>query len=365
MLWMKNQTVEAADSASFTSVFLSVVCTPSTHSSLPASLLCSSFTNHLFFEILFVVSAPFLYFENSVPLFFKHRHANQAAHTQFLFLQREGGRGGEWRRGGGERVDDRSTWDFWSVRCLCRKERGLLGLNERWKHLLPPLSSSSPLLPQVDYMDENEEYFQRQASHRQSRRRFRKINQKGERQTIIDTVDPYPAGKPPTARSYSTVSLAVPAFLPSSSSAAGKNSFALFRCGCSFSTSCCAIFWVWDFQGSQIIVRLCRPWDAVFWNPGCPVVFFELCLSLWPPLCWVVGAGLCKSCCWLADFSFPFAWLSSHCCETFLSTNESLGVFALAFKLYKLTLLSVCVYFCLGEKQHIRTWWVSDKDYLE
>uniref|UniRef100_A0A8D2CXT9 Rap guanine nucleotide exchange factor 2 n=1 Tax=Sciurus vulgaris TaxID=55149 RepID=A0A8D2CXT9_SCIVU len=44
----------------------------------------------------------------------------------------------------------------------------------------------------VDYMDENEEYFQRQASHRQSRRRFRKINQKGERQTIIDTVDPYP-----------------------------------------------------------------------------------------------------------------------------------------------------------------------------
>ncbi|XP_051914774.1 rap guanine nucleotide exchange factor 2 isoform X5 [Hippocampus zosterae] len=56
----------------------------------------------------------------------------------------------------------------------------------------------------VDYMDENEEYFQRQASHRQSRRRFRKINQKGERQTIIDTVDPYPAGKPPIARGYHT-----------------------------------------------------------------------------------------------------------------------------------------------------------------
>lgn len=55
-------------------------------------------------------------------------------------------------------------------------------------------------------MDENEEYFQRQASHRQSRRRFRKINQKGERQTIIDTVDPYPAGKPPIARGYHTVS---------------------------------------------------------------------------------------------------------------------------------------------------------------
>ncbi|XP_057205228.1 rap guanine nucleotide exchange factor 2 isoform X5 [Triplophysa rosa] len=56
----------------------------------------------------------------------------------------------------------------------------------------------------VDYMDENEEYFQRQASHRQSRRRFRKINQKGERQTIIDTVDPYPTGKPPIGRGYHT-----------------------------------------------------------------------------------------------------------------------------------------------------------------
>lgn len=66
-------------------------------------------------------------------------------------------------------------------------------------------------------MDENEEYFQRQASHRQSRRRFRKINQKGERQTIIDTVDPYPAGKPPTARGYHTVSLGcsrLPSSLP-------------------------------------------------------------------------------------------------------------------------------------------------------
>ncbi|KAM9470281.1 rap guanine nucleotide exchange factor 2 isoform 2-T3 [Clarias gariepinus] len=56
----------------------------------------------------------------------------------------------------------------------------------------------------VDYMDENEEYFQRQASHRQSRRRFRKINQKGERQTIIDTVEPYQAGKPPITRGYHT-----------------------------------------------------------------------------------------------------------------------------------------------------------------
>lgn len=69
-------------------------------------------------------------------------------------------------------------------------------------HCGPPPSPSS----QVDYMDENDEYFQRQASHRQSRRRFRKINQKGERQTIIDTVDPYPAGKPPVGRGYHTVS---------------------------------------------------------------------------------------------------------------------------------------------------------------
>ncbi len=52
-------------------------------------------------------------------------------------------------------------------------------------------------LCQVDYMDDNDEYFQRQASHRQSRRRFRKINQCGERQTIIDTVDHYPVSKPP------------------------------------------------------------------------------------------------------------------------------------------------------------------------
>lgn len=59
-------------------------------------------------------------------------------------------------------------------------------------------------------MDENEEYFQRQASHRQSRRRFRKINQKGERQTIIDTVEPYPVGKPPLPKGYHTVSLWAP-----------------------------------------------------------------------------------------------------------------------------------------------------------
>uniref|UniRef100_A0A8C9VT21 Rap guanine nucleotide exchange factor 2 n=1 Tax=Scleropages formosus TaxID=113540 RepID=A0A8C9VT21_SCLFO len=57
----------------------------------------------------------------------------------------------------------------------------------------------------VDYMDENEEYFQRQVSYRQSRRRFRRINQKGERQTIIDTVEPYPVGKPPLSRGYHTL----------------------------------------------------------------------------------------------------------------------------------------------------------------
>ncbi|XP_051982647.1 rap guanine nucleotide exchange factor 2-like isoform X2 [Xyrauchen texanus] len=54
----------------------------------------------------------------------------------------------------------------------------------------------------VDYIDDNDEYFQRQASHRQSRRRFRKINQRGERQTIIDTVDHYPVSKPPMPPGY-------------------------------------------------------------------------------------------------------------------------------------------------------------------
>uniref|UniRef100_A0A671MCH8 Rap guanine nucleotide exchange factor 2 n=1 Tax=Sinocyclocheilus anshuiensis TaxID=1608454 RepID=A0A671MCH8_9TELE len=54
----------------------------------------------------------------------------------------------------------------------------------------------------VDYMDDNDEYFQRQASHRQSRRRFRKINQCGERQTIIDTVDHFPVSKPPLPPGY-------------------------------------------------------------------------------------------------------------------------------------------------------------------
>lgn len=58
---------------------------------------------------------------------------------------------------------------------------------------------------QVDYMEDSEEYFQRQASHRQSRRRFRKINQRGERQTIIDTVEHYPVSKPPLPPGYHTV----------------------------------------------------------------------------------------------------------------------------------------------------------------
>lgn len=99
-------------------------------------------------------------------------------------------------------------------------------------------------------MDENEEYFQRQASHRQSRRRFRKINQKGERQTIIDTVDPYPTGKPPAARGYHTVSLGCSRlFLPPSlppllllGGAEPRLGSALFRCGCCFPRSCCALF---------------------------------------------------------------------------------------------------------------------------
>ncbi|XP_030644191.1 rap guanine nucleotide exchange factor 2 isoform X2 [Chanos chanos] len=57
----------------------------------------------------------------------------------------------------------------------------------------------------VDYMEESDEYFQRQASHRQSRRRFRKINQRGERQTIIDTVEHYPISKPPLPPGYHTL----------------------------------------------------------------------------------------------------------------------------------------------------------------
>uniref|UniRef100_A0A4W4F6J8 Rap guanine nucleotide exchange factor 2 n=1 Tax=Electrophorus electricus TaxID=8005 RepID=A0A4W4F6J8_ELEEL len=57
----------------------------------------------------------------------------------------------------------------------------------------------------VDYMEDSDEYFHRQASQRQSRRRFRKINQRGERQTIIDTVEHYPASKPPLPPGYHTL----------------------------------------------------------------------------------------------------------------------------------------------------------------
>uniref|UniRef100_A0A4W4F7I7 RA-GEF-1 n=1 Tax=Electrophorus electricus TaxID=8005 RepID=A0A4W4F7I7_ELEEL len=53
-------------------------------------------------------------------------------------------------------------------------------------------------------MEDSDEYFHRQASQRQSRRRFRKINQRGERQTIIDTVEHYPASKPPLPPGYHT-----------------------------------------------------------------------------------------------------------------------------------------------------------------
>lgn len=57
----------------------------------PSSLLSSlTFFFCNFFSVVFGSS---LYFENPVPFlffffFFKHRHANRAAHTQFLFLQR-------------------------------------------------------------------------------------------------------------------------------------------------------------------------------------------------------------------------------------------------------------------------------------
>lgn len=127
-----------------------------------------------------------------------------AAHTHFYFYAiREMG-------GGEEEEVEESEMEYRRVGflgCLCVFWGGV-GKGCEWKRRqsLPP-SFSLPLYHfQVDYMDENEEYFQRQASHRQSRRRFRKINQKGERQTIIDTVDPYPTGKPPIARGYHTVS---------------------------------------------------------------------------------------------------------------------------------------------------------------
>ncbi|KAK1792578.1 hypothetical protein P4O66_012507 [Electrophorus voltai] len=66
----------------------------------------------------------------------------------------------------------------------------------------------------VDYMEDSDEYFHRQASQRQSRRRFRKINQRGERQTIIDTVEHYPASKPPLPPGYHTCVCFLPPYLP-------------------------------------------------------------------------------------------------------------------------------------------------------
>lgn len=99
---------------------------------------------------------------------------------------------------------------------------------------------------QVDYMDENEEYFQRQASHRQSRRRFRKINQKGERQTIIDTVDPYPAGKPPIGRGYHTVSCTPRCrfvFTPAVADRSRGDSVIFW---CSVVLLQCVNLWIWD-----------------------------------------------------------------------------------------------------------------------
>ncbi|KTF83361.1 hypothetical protein cypCar_00017055 [Cyprinus carpio] len=76
----------------------------------------------------------------------------------------------------------------------------------------------------VDYMDDNDEYFQRQASHRQSRRRFRKINQCGERQTIIDTVDHYPVSKPPLPPAYHSLPADFSKLHPSDSSHTHMNS---------------------------------------------------------------------------------------------------------------------------------------------
>lgn len=127
---------------------------------------------------------------------------HRAAHTHFYFYAMRG-------TGGREEVEE---WEMEGRRVgfLRMHVRVFWGVMERreWKTktVTPPSFSFPPYHFQVDYMDENEEYFQRQASHRQSRRRFRKINQKGERQTIIDTVDPYPTGKPPIARGYHTVS---------------------------------------------------------------------------------------------------------------------------------------------------------------
>lgn len=116
-------------------------------------------------------------------------------------------------------------------------------------------------------MDENEEYFQRQASHRQSRRRFRKINQKGERQTIIDTVDPYPAGKPPIARGYHTVSCSV---------------------SYSFAFTPPPLRWVAEVAQCCSVAVVCFCVMLLLQNLLCSLKF--VC-PVYPALCWVVLAS--------------------------------------------------------------------------
>ncbi|GCC23981.1 hypothetical protein chiPu_0002379 [Chiloscyllium punctatum] len=55
----------------------------------------------------------------------------------------------------------------------------------------------------VENVSENEEKnLQREVTNRQSRRRFRKINLKGERQTITDNVDSYHPDRPPQTNTY-------------------------------------------------------------------------------------------------------------------------------------------------------------------
>lgn len=132
-------------------------------------------------------------------------------------------------------------------------------------------------------MDENEEYFQRQASHRQSRRRFRKINQKGERQTIIDTVDPYPTGKPPAARGYHTVSLG---------------------CSCLFPPSLHCCCWEEQSRGSAL---LC--FAVVAASPEALVHFFLASdpQSRVPDPCRTLPA---QSCCVLTSWLSWLSWLS-------------------------------------------------------
>ncbi|GCB65893.1 hypothetical protein scyTo_0004876 [Scyliorhinus torazame] len=58
----------------------------------------------------------------------------------------------------------------------------------------------------VENVSENEEKnLQREVTNRQSRRRFRKINLKGERQTITDNVDSYHTDRPQQTSTYHMV----------------------------------------------------------------------------------------------------------------------------------------------------------------